>query len=309
MFVRYRKKKNEVSRRLYVAPVNSTCPLCSRCFISGTPGDDLPKCTWAGQHFIKATHLIEFALGRQHITWKEDFFFLFVLHDKSADRILHLSGAWCSALASCDLSQPRLKKNKQELRAKLTSCHSNSVNLPQPQHFHFMSSLCRPDVFNHFVPSAEVVDPPGAFLIGLACKFLYITWFYCCLHFYLNITSRAVFFLNDMTVFCILWPLEGENTAEGGRRTIFDATVSTVGFEENLYWTCCSCIQPCSLLTSLTFYPERKRTRKLLILSPSAFHTWSRRLEFFHFLFFCALVSMYGKCYKKKNYCDGINST
>lgn len=94
--------------------------------------------------------------------------------------------------------------------------------------------------------------------------------------------------------------------AEGGRRTISDATVATVGFEENLYGTCYSCTRQCSLLTPLTFYLGRKgkQTVDTLVV---CFSYVSGRLEFFHFLFFVLLFQCMVNAIK--TYCDGINGT
>lgn len=96
-----------------------------------------------------------------------------------------------------------------------------------------------------------------------------------------------------MTVFCTLWPLkEKQNTWRGARNNLCYHGITTVGHEESLYQMCYSCTQQCSNYFDFL-------SLKLLILLPSAFHTCVREAKVLSLSVFCALVSMYGKCYKK----------
>lgn len=66
---------------------------------------------------------------------------------------------------------------------------------------------------------------------------------------------------------------------------------------------CYSCTQQCSNYFDFL-------SLRLLILLPSAFHTCVREAKVLSLSVFCALVSMYGKRYKKKKiFCGGIDST
>lgn len=184
---------------------------------------------------------------------------------------------------------------------------SNSVNLSEPRRLHLYPSF---SLSTYFIILCSTEVDFGAFLILLPVSF-YITWF-SALHIF-NRSITPLLLSIGRHSFSIIWQYfvlydhlkkkknKKQNTRRRAKNNLWYHGVTTVGHEESLYQMCYSCTQQCSNYFDFL-------SLKLLILLPSAFHTCVREAKVLSLSVFCALVSMYGKCYKKIC-CGGIDST